>query len=358
MTIIDGVVYLAKCAINEQIPDKKMVDSLDLDAVYREASRHMIGALVGMALKDCGVETTKFKQVRAAALQKMVILNYETEKVFLELDKAGIWHMPLKGSVIKDWYPRFGMRESADVDVLFDKECEEKVRDIMLSLGFVCDFYGGGHTDNYHKQPMTVFEMHVNLFGPAHRRVDNTYYENVKDSLIRKRDCEYAFTPEDYYIYHIAHTYKHFSSAGTGLRSIIDTFVILRRFDLNWDYVIGECRKLGISEFEENNRMLAVHLFGDGQLSPSDREMFEYIVSSGTFGSIEHSVRNGIKIQGGKIRYLMNRIILPMEMVQAWYPTFYRHKVLLPLLPIYRVVHGIKRKKRRWAAELNSIRNA
>lgn len=52
MNAIDGVIYLARCAVNEIVPDKEIVGSLDLDSVYQEASRHMITVAVGMSLID------------------------------------------------------------------------------------------------------------------------------------------------------------------------------------------------------------------------------------------------------------------------------------------------------------------
>ena len=113
-------------------------------SLYTLSQKHMLTSVVGMALRDAGVEDKKFKHAIAVAQRKTVVLNHEKQTVFEALDEVNIWHMPLKGSVLKDWYPQFGMRESADVDVLFDSSCCADVRELMVSLGYIVEEYGSG----------------------------------------------------------------------------------------------------------------------------------------------------------------------------------------------------------------------
>ena len=62
----------------------------------------------------------------------------------------------------------------------------------------------------------------------------------------------YHFTPEDFYVYLVAHEYKHYVRGGTGLRSLLDVYVFLRRMgdSLDRDYIRRETDKLNITEFE------------------------------------------------------------------------------------------------------------
>lgn len=167
MNPTDGVIYLASCAVNGLTSDHDLIVSLDLDALYLASQKHMLTAIVGMALRDAGVENKNFKHAIAAAQRKAVVLNHERQMVCNSLSDAGIWHMPLKGSVLKDWYPQFGMRESADCDILFDSSRAADVKGIMEELGYSCESYGGGHHDVYHKKPLTNMQMHVELFAES-----------------------------------------------------------------------------------------------------------------------------------------------------------------------------------------------
>ena len=336
MTTAQTVIYLCRCAVDCVSP--VIDDSWDLDAIYKLASRHSVAAMVGMALGDAGGE--RFKQAVAAAQRRAVIFEEERKKVAHGLDRAGIWYVFLKGSVIKDYYPRFGMREMADVDILFDPSRAADVRGIMTDLGFTCECFGKGAHDIYKKPPVNNFEMHTCLIAAQPFR---GYFADIKERLNRKSGCEYEMRPEDFYIYFVAHEYKHYAGGGTGIRSVIDTWVILKRLAPDPALAAAECERLGIAEFEAKNRQLAVHLFETGALTPDEQEMLSYIFRSGTYGTLQHSVENGIEKNGGKTGYVLRRVFLPMSTVESVFPFFYRHKVLLPVLPVYRVVKSLRR---------------
>lgn len=344
-----SLIYLCKCAVNRDVPDREVLKSTDLDELYGLASRHMLAAITGIALQSAGIETEKFKNAISASFWKTMILNEERASVCDKLNEAGIWYLPLKGAIIKDWYPEFGMRESADCDILFDKRYEDRVRDIMLDLGYTVERYGGGHHDVYFKQPVTNMQMHVDLFGNGYADNLNSYFANVGDRLITKSGYEMAFQPEDFYIYMISHEWEHFQKSGTGLRSVLDTYVFLQHYDetLNWDYISEEINSIGIRDFEARNRVLAQRLFGPEDLTDRDLDLLEYLVSSGVHGTYSNRVHNDVQKLGGgffgTVRYLISRIFMPSDMVLRKYGFFARHRILLPLLPIYRLVRSFAR---------------
>lgn len=63
---------------------------------------------------------TKWKQTRDMAIRKNAMLDLSRESLFAYFEEQGIWYMPLKGSILKDMYPRLGMRQMADNDILID----------------------------------------------------------------------------------------------------------------------------------------------------------------------------------------------------------------------------------------------
>lgn len=203
-------------------------------------------------------------------------------------------------------------------------------------------------------------------------------YSNVSDSMLplirqgrdlveiervsgRLKRYGRHFSDEDFYVYMIAHEYKHYSGGGTGLRSLLDTYVYLKAKGETLDrtYIAGELDKLGIAGFEAQNRSLAMHLFGGEKLTGQDEEMLEYILSSGTYGTVRNSVKNSIKRYGsgrfGKLRYVMSRLFLPMNTVRATFPLFAKYPILLPFLPLYRVFRGLTSREGRLRAELKAL---
>ena len=87
-------------------------------------------------------------------------LEYERKAIFEEFGKNGIWYMPLKGAVLKDYYPLPVMRQMSDNDILFDASRADDVKMIMESLGFTSVYFDTGHQDDYQKAPVSHFEMH------------------------------------------------------------------------------------------------------------------------------------------------------------------------------------------------------
>ena len=346
---MDDVIYLVSCAVNGQKPDAEKIAAMNLSHVYTAAQHHLLIAAAGMALQSAGVRDAQIMQAMAKAQRKNALLDADRAALLARLEQENIWYMPLKGSVLKDYYPQYGMRQMADNDILIDAGRARDVKAIMESLGFTTERFGKGNHDVYHKPPVSNFEIHTALFGPSFDEKICQYYQDVKRRLAKDEEnrCGWHFAPEDFYIYITAHEYKHFSRSGTGLRSFLDVYVFWQKYgeEMNLPYIEAETEKLGISDFEKQSRSLAMQLFSGGVLTAADQKTLEYVFSSGTYGTFTHRVENKVKKLGGgtrgKIRYVFRLVILPMESVKTAYPFVYQHKILLPALFLYRLVKGL-----------------
>lgn len=95
----------------------------------------------------------------------------------------------------------------------------------------------------------------------------------------------------------------------------------------------------------------ALHLFGNGELTEAEHEMLEYVIFSGTYGTLQHGVENAVKKYGGtkngKRTFIINKLFMPLEQVKTYYPFYYKHKILLPVLFFYRIGKAltVSRKK-------------
>ena len=270
--IAEVVIYLAGCAVNSQVPDKGKFSGVNLEDMHKFAEFHKISALICMALESAGVKSDLFLQSKGLSFNKTARLEIDALEVFNKLEQAKIWYMPLKGYIMKNYYPAFGMREMTDIDVLFDASQARELREIMQDLGFETKNFNSGPHDVYQKKPVSNFEMHRRLFGLCDEKFNN-YYSEIKSKLLLKSGSNYCyeFRKEDFYIYITAHEFKHYSSGGTGLRSLIDIYLFMKKFadELDYNYIAGELEKLGLTEFEANNKSLAMNLFGGGKISES-----------------------------------------------------------------------------------------
>lgn len=166
------LIYLMACSLQGTKPEEALLANIDMEALLRLAKAHSVSAMVCMALEQTdafqhAAETTRLKWLdcKNKAVRKNMLLDAERHRLEKEFAEHGIWYMPLKGSILKDWYPKFGMREMADNDILFDATRRQQVRDIFVNRGYSIESYNkSSNHDAYEKQPIYNFEMHVALF--------------------------------------------------------------------------------------------------------------------------------------------------------------------------------------------------
>ena len=354
------MIYLTACAVNGRLPDKERTASLDLPGLFEVCQAHILTACTAYALAAAGIDDAGFTQAKEKAVRKNILLDAERNKILRRLEGEGIWYMPLKGALLKDWYPKLGMRQMSDNDILIAPEGREAARKIMEELGFTLKWQKE-NVDEYIREPVYNFELHVSFFPDMEKysgRGFTDYYRDVKERLVSSDNgLAQSFTDEDFYIYMIVHEYKHFTDGGTGVRSLLDVYVFMRRFGDGLDrcYLDAEFSKLGIADFERENRRLAGKVFGMEKLTAEEEKQLDYYVTSGVYGNVENAVRNRMSGQGSRFRYVISRIFLPMEQIRSGYPFFYRHKLLIPLLWIRRIFRILFRAPKRLAAELKAI---
>ena len=352
---IEGVIYLAGCAVSKQTPDKARVEEWDLDHLYEAAKRHMLTAAVGTALESAGIRSEKFIFAVANAQRRTALLDADRERVLARLEQERIWYMPLKGAVLKTLYPRFGMREMADNDILFDATRASDVRRIMEELGFTTEEYDKSVHDVYHKEPVSNFEMHRALFEDD-KTPRYAYYAGVRNKLVRDDDKAYGyhFTDEDFYLYLVAHEYKHYKGIGTGIRSLLDTYVFLREKTLDMVYIRQELEKLDIVDYEMVNRNLAMNLFKGVKLTDDLAEMFDYIVHSGTYGNWSNHANTQVE-KKGRFRFFLSRAFPTMDQLAYLYPILNKAPFLYPFCWILRLLWGAIMRHRVLIIQMKAI---
>lgn len=355
------MIYLTACAINNKKPRQERIDKLDLTKLFEVCQQHILTACVAYALESAGVKDSDFTQAKEKAIRKNILLDVERGDILRKLEAEKIWYMPLKGALLHNWYPKLGMRQMADNDILVDRDKMTEVHDVFLNSGYKCEYYGHFNQDVYFKQPVMNFEMHSSLFSSAHIGNLYGYFNNIKERLIKDKNNNYGyhFRDEDFYLFMIVHEYKHFTDGGTGVRSLVDTYIFLRKFKstLDWTYLNTEFEKLGIADFERSNRELAIKVFSLKQLTIEDKKLLDYFVTSGTYGNIENALKNSIKYRGkgSKLGYMMYRLFPPMSFLEASVPWVKKSKLLILPAYIYRFYRCVTSSKKAVEREVKQI---
>lgn len=337
---VQDLIYLTASAVNNSEPNIRRISEMDLGKLYDFASSHQMVALVSIALKKTNVNNYKFDQY----LEKVILVNQlmdsERKKILEIFENEHIWYLPLKGIVIKEYYPQPEMRQMADNDIMYDPTRAKDVRRIMEKMGYTTYHYGTGHQDDYWKPPIFHFEMHRMLFGEETNHRLFQYSEEIKNKLSEGK-TEKDLSSEDFYVYMIAHIYKHYYWMGTGLRSLLDVYVFLKKFNeiLNWQYIEEKIHRIGVEHFEKNIRELAQKIFINGDINSLTEDEITTLSSftiCGVYGTEEQGVRNMIQ-KYGKIKYFLLKVFPTMKDIKRYYPFFYNHRILIPFLVFYRL---------------------
>ncbi|MBQ4562252.1 MAG: nucleotidyltransferase family protein [Clostridia bacterium] len=358
------VIYLTSCALHNIVPDKKSVEAMDLSAVFVQAKRHKMLSVTCMALEpywdELDPELMKVWRLSVnRAIKSSLMYSVEREKLFRFMDKNEIAYLPLKGIILQNIYPKLGMRQMVDNDILIDINKRDLVRNYMVNNGYKVDGYGKDIHDVYVKSPFFNFEMHVYLAIESVDAVFYNYYLDVWQRLERpdENKYEFRFSIEDFYIYILVHAYKHFNyTGGVGLKPLTDIFVYLRKYgeSFNKRYLATELEKIKLTVFEKNIRSLSQKIFDIDAarenriadiLNEEEKQLLKFFIDSGSFGNknvlyrgmIEKFANGDGKItKSGKAKYIINRLFPTGPYVKENYPFFHRHKALLPVMWVYR----------------------
>jgi len=361
------LIYLVSCALNGEKANSIKIDSMDLEKVYKMAKKHLLAAMSFLPIEDVpfdnrdkyGEVLSKWKESKEKAVRKEVYLEIEKKEIEAFFNERKIWYVLLKGVVLKYLYPKTWCREMADVDILFDVNYRNAMKNFMQRKGYKIKSFKLGNHDVYMKPPVYNFEMHIALYNSVTNDIWEQYYENIKCKLINDdaEHYEYRFSVDDFYIYITTHTFKHFDGGGNGIRSLLDTYIYLNRYEneMNWDYIEEQMKYLGILEFENQFRILAKKVFSKEEIMcAEEKEMFKYLMYSGAYGYKEKILERLMekhleKIQNNKERftvrtkvmYIINRLFPSIKMIKYNHQFIYKTKIFIPFFYVYRLIMGL-----------------
>ena len=152
----------------------------------------------------------------------------------------------------------------------------------------------------------------------------------------------------------MAHTYKHYHVSGCGLRTLIDIYLYLKKEQLDFNYINKELEKLDLVEFSKEIIDLSFALFDEKELNEEQNDMLLFIASSGTYGTLEHSVKKGVK-EKGKFGYAMKRVFPPYSFYKNTYRWAYKVPILIPIAWLCRFFRILFKNPKKATKELKMI---
>lgn len=342
------LIDLTAAALTHQAPPKPEAD-LDFALLSRLVGAHRIGALLYPTVQEIsGVDDGFLKSVREDC-QKGILRDAMQQDAIEEFEAlvtaAGIDYMLLKGTVLKRYYEKSYQRMMGDVDVLIHPRDRERVRAVMEGAGYTVSLFGELYDDVYHRAPILNFEIHHALGKEEHFPVD--YFDAVWERALTlpQNPRHHEMCPEDYYLYFIIHTAKHCRNHGTGIRALIDLWVLRHGGFPDFDRarVDAVLSDFGLLKFERAFCELCEVWFEGREGGAFHEEMRSFLLlDSGLYGSFSNaffdkSISEDFEhAHKSKRQLFIRRIFPPYRWMSQKYPILQKAKFLLPLFWFWR----------------------
>ena len=135
--------------LNNEKPNDFVLSQEEIDGFAKLAYKHSLSALTYQALKHIGISQKELEQRYYAALKKSVVFEQERKELYAYLNDNQIDFLPLKGIILKDYYPDPYTREFADNDILFDDSKDRLVKKFFTERRYEVEAFGKSNHDVY-----------------------------------------------------------------------------------------------------------------------------------------------------------------------------------------------------------------
>lgn len=313
-----------------------------LEEVYVLALKYDLAHLVGQGASKLNLEACEaLNQCKQSAMQAFMRygrMNYEYESVCGVLEAEQIPFIPLKGAVLRQWYPEPWMRTSCDMDILVHKEDAERASTLLQEKLHYTREGGSPHDISLYAPSGQQLELHYSLIEDFISDASEQILSGVWQDAKPKEGKQYHLVISDplFYYYHIAHMAKHFAHGGCGIRPFVDIWILENRVP----HVRAEREALlekgGLLKFAHAAEKLSRIWLSGEKNDPLSDQLEQFLFAGGKYGGLENRVSFSQAKQGGKLKYALSRIFLPYDVIKHYYPVLQKHKILTPVYQVVR----------------------
>lgn len=313
-----------------------------LDAVYTLAERHDLAHLVGQGASKLDLPDSpslqKCKEKAMQALYRYVRLNYEYESICKVLEEAEIPFIPLKGSVLRGFYPEAWMRTSCDIDILVKEDTLDSAAQALQEKLSYTQKGRSGHDVSFCSASGIHLELHFAVVEDERliytQKVLRRFWRD--STPVEGKRYQRQVSDEMFYFYHLAHMAKHMENGGCGVRPFLDIWVLNNRVHHNPCERSKLLEEGGLLTFGKAAEYLSEVWFSDGEETPESRCFGRFILDGGVYGNLENMVAVRQSKKGGKGKYLISRIFVSHSVLKQYFPVLEKHKWLMPACQIAR----------------------
>ncbi len=312
-----------------------------LRELLKISSKHDVTHLVALGLKQNKLvtqETAEIEKYILKAVYRHERMNYEYEKLCSALEEAQIPFLPLKGAVLREYYPEAWMRTSCDIDVLIHRKDLDRAIACLTDTHSYQEKERATHDVGMLSPSGVPVELHFDLVEEGRAQDAVKVLRNVWEhtSLHENSRFRYDMSDELFYFYHIAHMAKHFENGGCGIRPFLDLWLLDHREKETAASRNAWLERGKLLKFADAARTLSEVWFGEKEPNTTALQMQEFLLRGGVYGSTDNRIAIQQKKRGGRWGYVVSRVFIPYAKLKRYYPVLERYPFLTPILQVRR----------------------
>lgn len=347
----------------QNVPLKEMEKSLYnddlLQPLFTMAKKHEVIHLAALGMVNNnlgGIYTQGIRKEIFRTQYRYTKLKYETERLYEILEQEKIPFVPLKGSVIRNYYPEPWMRSSCDIDVLVrEKEVDKIAQMLVEKMQYQYE------KKNYHdislKSASNIqLELHFSI--KENMEMMDAVLAECWEYTNQQTGFRYQFSNEFFLFHQITHAAYHFLHGGCGIRPILDLWILEQKIQYDHQKYEALLKRAGLVEFEKEIRKLSEIWFGNSEYTEIAHQMENYILQGGIFGSQNNSANVRSASGVSKIRAFSELIFLKRKDLEKIYSILQKYPVLYPVMQVRRWFKILDKEKRKKIEDFSRVQNS
>ena len=346
--LLMALIRIAVCGEAPTETVKRQCTPEMMEKVYTLGAKHDLAHLVGQGASKLQLEDSpvfgKCKKAAMTALVRHTRQAYDYQNICDLLETQKIPFLPLKGSVLRDFYPEHWLRTSCDMDILVKTEDISCATELLENAGWK-QWEQSSNEITFTSKDNTVLELHYSL-------VEDHVTLPVKAILadiwqhtqpVNGKQYHMELPAEWFYCCHLAHMAKHMVYGGCGVRPFLDLWILDKKYPQ-----LKLPEGSGLEDFSCVAKKLAQVWFDRVPMDEKSHLLQDYILAGGAFGSLKNQVDMQRVKKGGKGNYLLGRIFPPFSEMGGLFPVLQKHPWLTPvfyIVRLFRLLFGGKWKR-------------
>lgn len=339
---------IAAVPLDEKI--KNLLNEELLTRLYKLSKNHDLAHLIGDALDKNHLlpvdsEARKhFIRERNMAIYRYEQMQYELDELCRILEEEKIENIPLKGAVIRGYYPEPWMRTSCDIDILVRQEQVKNVVEVLTKKYGYTYAIQTQHDYSLYAPSGVHIELHFILI--FHDKTGDDFTKRVWETATSDFGGSYKKKlPEDlFFTYHIAHMAQHvLEGGGCGIKPFIDLIILQEKMGISIDCAQGALTACNLAIFAQKAIELSRCWFGESNLDETLREFERYVLDGGVYGTLNNKISVGASVKKGKFGYILKRLFVPYRNLCLLYPSLKKCPILFPFYQVCRWFRLLKK---------------